>query len=498
MSILDDRSALVSPVSAGEGAPEATDATVRGAAGPSDPPSSRPFAGVLGGGGQVLAFRFAPSRGMQRVPVPGTFAVARDAVLHWAFYADGAAAEQAPHAALAVTIDVVFEAADGKPEERVSEHPDVRDRYGFPVSAEAQFAAAWSMPEQWNANSVSLAPWTGRAARVEVVLGAQGLDGPPAEGFIEFVIGSREDEFAPPVGETPAGRVDTRRGSHSGDRFSRGNTIPITAAPHGFCFLTPATDPVNTRWPYRWSVHDDDRGRPLAALQFSHQPSPWIGDRGVLQLRPFIDDEHAQPLRITGREIARPHFYRAELDRDGVAEMTATSHGGVFRLTAAQRVVGFVVGAPDGRGRFTLREDGTFDGWTPEGTADWGNPPRAYFAGRVLGAYDRDAAASGILRAHGALEVRIASRSSLWSRPDAPWRRSSMHPAPSTPCATLCATNGTTCSALSRFPTSRRARGHFADSPTRSGARRSPPRCIACTCTRTRRPRIPAPRSILR
>ena len=86
--------------------------------------------------------------------------------------------------------------------------------------------------------------------------------------------------------------------------------------------------------------------------------------------------------------------------------MTATSHGGAFRLSAPGETVGFAIGSPDGAGRFTMHDDGTFDGWTPEGSADWGNPPRAYFAGSVLGEHEADA--SGVIRAESALEVRIA------------------------------------------------------------------------------------------
>ncbi|MEV7619559.1 glycoside hydrolase domain-containing protein [Microbacterium sp. NPDC089321] len=403
-----------------------TSAELRRADGPADPPSSRPLAGVLGG--QVHAFRFDPAAGVQRVPLPGAFEVAPDAVLHWAFYADGPAAVHAPHEALAVTVDVVFERAAGTPEQRLSEHLRVRDRYGFGLTAEAQFAAAWSMPEQWNADSVSLEPWAGWVARVEVVLGSPALaaasddDERIVEGFVELVLGTTTDALAPPTASeddlTAADRVDTRRGSHSGDRFSRGNTIPITAVPHGFCFLTPATQVADTRWPYRWSVHDDARGRPLAALQFSHQPSPWIGDRGVLQLRPFVgaaDDAGHEPLRIVpGTEHARPHVYRAGLVGGGRAEMTATSHGGAFRLLAddPRTTVGFAVGSPDGEGRVTIHPDGTFDGWTPEGSADWGNPPRAYFAGRVVGGEAAvelaETGASLVLSAAGGLELRIA------------------------------------------------------------------------------------------
>ncbi|MFJ4046129.1 GH92 family glycosyl hydrolase [Microbacterium sp. NPDC089987] len=411
-----------------------TSVELRKAEGPEDPPSSRPLAGVLGG--QVHAFGFDPAAGVLRVAVPELtgFEVGPDAVVHWAFYADGPDAVHAPHAALAVTIDVVFDSTDGLGSERLSDDDEVRDRYDVRMTPDAQFAAAWSMPEQWNADSVSLQPWAGRRASIEIVLGARALPASaalpegPVEGFVEVVIGSRTDDLAPPTDSagdvlTPAERVDTRRGSHSGDRFSRGNTIPITAVPHGFCFLTPATQVSDTRWPYRWSVHDDAAGRPLAALQFSHQPSPWIGDRGVLQLRPFTGIPDGEPLRIvSGCEHARPYVYAARVrDADGrdiEVEMTATSHGGAFRITADSPgdPVGFEIGSPDGAGRVSMHADGTFDGWTPEGTADWGNPPRAYFAGMMIGEAATDAmqpasetdTAVGNISAFGAVEVRVA------------------------------------------------------------------------------------------
>lgn len=386
-----------------------TQAELRRAEGPADPPSSRPNAGILGG--LVHAFRFDPADGEQRIPLPGLsgLPVLSDTVVHWAFYADGPDAVHAPHASLAVTIDVVFD--DGT---RLSGESRVRDRYDVPMTASAQFEAAWSMPEQWNADSVSLEPWAGQTANFEVVLGTSGLAaacpaGGLVGGFIEVIAGSRSVGIgSAPVGPTPSERVDTRRGSHSGSRFSRGNTIPITAVPHGFCFLTPATDAADTRWPYRWSVHDKEQGRPLAALQFSHQPSPWIGDRGVLQVRPFLGTPgNAVQYIVPGTEYARPHLYAARLHGGAGVEMTATSHGGVFRIEAdnVSDVVGFSIGSPDSKGRLTFHDGGSFDGWTPEGAADWGNPPRAYFAGMILGDAD---VVDGAVSASGALEVRIA------------------------------------------------------------------------------------------
>ena len=414
--------------------------------GPADPPSSRPRTGVLPG--QVFAFSFDPSAGEQRIDVPGLseVPVTADTVLHWAFYADGAEAELAPHAALAVTVDA--RGADGA---RLGEIAAVRDRYDFPLTATAQFAARWSLPEQWNADTVSLAPMLAdsephTAVSVELVLGTASLAAAPTlpsrvTGFVQCVV---EEVPTPTAADErpPVERVDTRRGTHSGPRFSRGNTIPAVAVPHGFTFVTPATDASDTRWPYRPSIHDDPEGRRLEALQFSHQPSPWIGDRSVLQLMPFqgrpVSERAGRRLWITpGTERARPHEYAAELSgrsgdarRGGLrAEMTATSHAAAFRVrdTDAASIVGFVIDQPTDQGRLVWTDADAFEGWTPEGPEDWGNAPRCYFAGTVLrhddhgphgphgpygthGPLDDDGRprVAGYVAGRGSLEVRVA------------------------------------------------------------------------------------------
>ncbi len=359
-------------------------ATLQSANGPKDPPSSRPLRGCLGG--RVHRYEFDPAAGVRRLDLPdGAVTATFDTVVDWAFYADGEAAVLPPYPALAVTLDVRFR--DGT---RLSDDPRVRDRYDFPVTAEKQFAAQWSMPEQWSANSVSLAPRAGEQGVVEVVLGASSLlghEGDPVSGFIEVRVREQAHGGAP----SPAERVDTRRGTHSGDRFSRGNTMPAVAVPHGFTFITPATDAANASWPYRPFVHDDEAGRRLEAVQFSHQPSPWIGDRGVLQLMPFIgqpvsDREKRRSWIVEGTEVARPYLWSAELDSGLTIEMTATSHAAAFRVVAADpaMVVGVVIDQLKNAGelRFTARD--RFEGWVPEGDPEWGNQPRTFFAGRVL------------------------------------------------------------------------------------------------------------------
>ncbi|MGO4488910.1 GH92 family glycosyl hydrolase [Microbacterium sp. 2RAF4] len=391
--------------------------------GPADPPSSRPRSGVLRA--PVFAFTFDPSAGEQRIEVPELPAVeiTRDTVLHWAFYADGPTATQAPHAALAVTVDVRF--ADGS---RLSDDAAVRDRYDFPVTAQAQFGARWSLPEQWNADTVALAPFVGRAGVVEVVFGTAALsvgssqaDASPTgsvdlpsrcTGFVQLMI---EERVPAPAELAPVERVDTRRGSHSGARFSRGNTIPAVAVPHGFTFVTPATDAADSRWPYRPFVHDDPQGRRLEALQFSHQPSPWIGDRAVLQLMPFLGDPTSSRAGrrrwITpGTERARPHEYAAELGEGLRVELTATAHTAAFRVCSsdADARIGFVIDQLSDDGRLAWTEAGGFEGWIPEGSEEWGNAPRCFFAGAVdsledVLSRDDDGRRDGTVFAHGPL-----------------------------------------------------------------------------------------------
>ncbi|WP_226534136.1 GH92 family glycosyl hydrolase [Microbacterium paraoxydans] len=389
--------------------------------GPADPPSSRPHTGVLPAA--VFAFTFDPSRGVQRIDAPGLadIELTPHTVLHWAFYADGPAATLAPHAALAVSVDV--RSPDGS---RLSDDPAVRDRYDFPLAADAQFTARWSMPEQWNADTVSLAPCAGGRGTVELVFGAQSLaagkDTGRVTGFVQLLV----EERVAPGDHAPVDRVDTRRGTHSGPRFSRGNTIPAVALPHGFTFVTPATDATDSRWPYRPFVHDDAAGRRLEALQFSHQPSPWIGDRSVLQLMPYLADPASNRERrrrwiVPGSERARPHEYAAELGDGLTVEMTATMHAAVFRVRSAapDAPVGFVIDQLTDDGQLDRIGADAFEGWIPEGSQEWGNAPRCFFAGTVLrhaddgtvgyGRLDDDARGqvAGYVGGLGSLEVRI-------------------------------------------------------------------------------------------
>ena len=382
-------------------------------------------------GGEVFSFAYRPPDGVQRVGLvepcsaprvgPGeTFLVTPHTELHWAFYADDEPALRPPWASLAVCPDVVFDdgsrLSDGVP----GRGPAI-DRYGFPVTPGDQYGARWSMPQQWNADSVSLAPWAGRRIRsIDLVLGDDSFAadrgaGDIVRGYVEVLL--REPDGRAPA--SPAEWVDTRRGTHAGSSFSRGNTIPAVADPHGFVLLTPATDANDTRWPYRWGVHDEPGGRRLAALQTSHQPSPWIGDHGVLQFVPVLSAEPAGGgLIVPGSEVAGPHRYAASLADEVDIEATTT------RSTVALRIggvagVGLILDQPDGHGSLGLGlRPGlgvAFSGWVAErADVTWGNAPRMYVYGETSGpvAFVLGKGTGGLgarLLATGELELRMAT-----------------------------------------------------------------------------------------
>ncbi|RZQ65985.1 GH92 family glycosyl hydrolase [Amycolatopsis suaedae] len=229
-----------------------------------------------------------------------------------------------------VAVDLEF--ADGG---RLSDL-DVTDQYGFPLTAAGQGESKRLYLDQWNLVRCHLGIAAGR--RVTAILLTTDLpegDG-EATGWLDDVrIGPR----------TPAGpadavdRVRTTRGTHSSGRFSRGNTFPATAVPHGFNFWTPVTDASATNWLYSYHQHNNAANRPaLQAFAVSHQPSPWMGDRHTFQLMPgtgpVVADRAARALPFGhDAETDRPHHYRVRFDNGLVAEVAPADHAAVFRFT---------------------------------------------------------------------------------------------------------------------------------------------------------------------
>jgi len=126
--------------------------------------------------------------------------------------------------------------------------------------------------------------------------------------------------------------VDTRRGSNSDSSYSRGNTFPGTTVPNGFNFFTPITNGNSDSWLYAY------KSTTVQGFGISHEPSPWIGDYGQLQVMPMTGGVKSTPdaRKSTfshGNEVAQAHYYKTQLDTYGItAEMTPTDHAGALRF----------------------------------------------------------------------------------------------------------------------------------------------------------------------
>jgi len=216
--------------------------------------------------------------------------------------------------------------------------PPARDQHGTPLDPAAQAADKRLWVDQWNRRTVDLAPWVGR--RVEAVLVVVGVTTEPVTVFVGDVrvrpALARPDDLL--------GWVDTRRGTHSSDSFSRGNTAPVVAVPHGGVFGLPMTDASAGNWPYRYQMAAPS----IQAFATSHIPSPWIGDRGVFQLMPSTSatpptDRDARALRFDREdEHAGPDRYEVELDGVSVV-LTAARHAVGLRVRSHSDSLSLVV-----------------------------------------------------------------------------------------------------------------------------------------------------------
>ncbi|MEU4288062.1 glycoside hydrolase domain-containing protein [Kribbella sp. NPDC026596] len=323
--------------------------------------ATSPRAGFSG----VDAIRFAGAGGRQEGVLPGVdVVVAAGDRLRYKIYPE--LDEQLTYAATYAAVDLVF--TDGS---RLSE-AGVVDQYEMPFDAAGQGAAKILYADQWNDVQVELSAVAGKT--VEQVLLV--VDGPDSafQGWIDDL----EISQAPARldGSDLVAYVDTRRGTNASHGFSRGNTLPITAWPNGFNFLTPVTDASTHRWPYEYHRTNNADNRPeLQGLTFSHQPSPWMGDRDQLTIMPVasadpLGDPAARAVAFShDDEIARPDLYSVALSNGVRAELAPTDHGAIFRFRFPDDAAGrhLVFDTIDESGAFGY--DGTaLTGWVENGS----------------------------------------------------------------------------------------------------------------------------------
>jgi predicted alpha-1,2-mannosidase len=208
-------------------------------------------------------------------------------------------------------------------------------------------------------------------------------------------------------GDTGAKRlsefVDTRRGSNSDSSYSRGNTFPGTSVPNGFNFWTPITNGNSDSWLYEYKAST------VQGFGISHEPSPWIGDYGQLQVMPMTGGVKSTPdaRKSTfkhANEVAQADYYKTQLDTYGItAEMTPTDHAGVMRFkypAAADSVILFDTIDQVG-GQINVNSGArTITGYVDH------KGPRLYFSATV----DKAIAASGTVNGQGVTSwVRFAT-----------------------------------------------------------------------------------------
>lgn len=136
--------------------------------------------------------------------------------------------------------------------------------------------------------------------------------------------------------------VNTKQGAKSMSRFSQGNTLPLVQRPFGFARFTPQTDSGRGSWFY----HPEDHS--FEGIRLTHQPSPWIGDYGVLVFQP--QTEHAygdfwQSWSGIDPEAAvlAPHYMKYTLKRpSAVLELTPTQYGAWVRIEYGKNTRNFL------------------------------------------------------------------------------------------------------------------------------------------------------------
>jgi predicted alpha-1,2-mannosidase len=111
----------------------------------------------------------------------------------------------------------------------------------------------------------------------------------------------------------PVDLVNVLQGNESTRVFSRGNTLPIAAAPFGMAHWTLQSE-NNTAWMFQ------PANRRLQGLRCTHQLSPWLSDYGQAVFLPFAGDPNP-------RAEARASSWRPE---------DARLHPYSFRLTLAR------------------------------------------------------------------------------------------------------------------------------------------------------------------
>ncbi|GAA2729580.1 GH92 family glycosyl hydrolase [Streptomyces nogalater] len=214
------------------------------------------------------------------------------------------------------------------------------DRHGFPLSPRGQGASKALYVNQWNEVAARIGPVAAGKTVDRILVAYDSPDGPAKfRGWLDDV------SLRPVAPAKPKAHLAdyalTTRGTHSSGSFSRGNTFPATAVPHGFNFWTPVTNASSLSWLYEYArANNADNLPTIQAFSASHEPSPWMGDRQTFQVMPSAaagpPDTGREARELAFRhenETARPYYYGVRFENGLKAELTPTDHAAVLRFT---------------------------------------------------------------------------------------------------------------------------------------------------------------------
>ena len=244
---------------------------------------------------------------------------------------------------------------------------DLVDQNGNKLEALAQGKSRTLYTHQWNQLYASLSAYAGKTVE-KIVLEYEMPNG--KRKFCTYFDDISLVDRKVPVKTRLCHNATIFRGTNDTGAFSHGLTTPAVTVPQAFSMYGPITNPETSKH-YDW-LSDN-----ILAMNVSHEPSIWIGDRGTWQFMVNTSkDTSAHDYRTKNlynkfshkNERGYPHYYSVAFGPDGrdaahsSLEMTPTCHGVAVRFKygkdAAHHSVIFDNQVGDSQVAFGI--DGTF------------------------------------------------------------------------------------------------------------------------------------------
>ncbi|WP_432011741.1 GH92 family glycosyl hydrolase [Streptomyces cucumeris] len=295
-----------------------------------------------------------------------------------------------------VSVDLAF--TDGS---YLSELAGAVDQHGARMSPDGQAASKTLYVNQWNHKESRIGAVAAGRTVDRILVAYDSPKGPARfQGWVDDISLTPEQPEKPPA--HPSDHAVTTRGTNSSGSFSRGNTFPATAVPHGFNFWTPVTNAGSTDWLYQYArANNADNLPTIQAFGTSHEPSPWMGDRQTFQLMPSaasgVPDAsrtaRALPFRHE-RETARPYAYGVTFENGLKTRIAPTDHAAMMRFTYPGKQASVLFDNVSGDGGLTLdAEHGVVSGYSDVKSGLSAGATRMF----VYGVFDTPVTASGRL-----------------------------------------------------------------------------------------------------